>query len=132
MTGREDEIDRDIRFYHMPVELHVQPAEAQKYLARYFGDSVDVMRVANSSGEWGSHLLRAVLSIAVEEDVEAQVDIIPRLVGELIAQPQQLAEFAGISMQDAALARSRMALFDARRFSDAEHVSLGQFVERWR
>lgn len=116
----------------MPIEFRVAPCAARELLARYFGDNIELMRKAHVSGYWGSHVLRAVLGIALEDDLNQEYDLVPRLADELLIQPQQLASMEGGDMPDAARMRAEMALFDARRLNNTENPSLSQFVERWR
>jgi hypothetical protein len=127
-----DDLERDSYYFELPVELPVSPTEARAHLARLIGDDVEQMRGLHQQRVWGSHILRAVLTVAVENDIAKKYDLIPNIADELIAQPQMLGGFGGISMEEAARSKAKMALFDARRLNDTDTPSLDQFLERWR
>ena len=135
LDSSDEAVDREIGFYQMPVELFVSPAQAREYVGRLFQlpteDVSQTLHQLYSQGDWGSHIDRAVLSVAIEAEVEVKYELIERITDEMITQPQLLAETAGISMSDGALARARMALFDARCNANTDNPTLEQFLSHW-
>jgi hypothetical protein len=131
----DETIDREVKYYHMPTELFVSPVTARKFIFRLSDTPsptlLEEFRQQYQQADWGSHIERAILSIALEVDETTEFELIQRITDEMVAYPQQLSEMVGISMIDGAMARARMALFDARRIASTETPTLEQFLSHW-